>query len=387
MARTANEKDVTEEANALIVEGIANRAELPDELALDRVLNEFEGNEQTGKVTIWKVLPREPGQRGAGKDKYLDTMTPNDFSQYGLEGIQADFGEGEYRVKIHRENGDMMLNRIFLIGPLTMQKRRQIEARTPAVPAAAAPAGGMDQALIVALLGALEKGFTNLQNTINASQTNRGAFLAELVQYKQLFTPPNGAGGGAPAGDPFAMFKSALELVKELGPGGSEKTTADVFLELVKEFAPAFAEVAKGLVISRAARPVQLPPQQPAPPPAPQLQNQPVTTATSSETENMDMMGLVLKQYLPMLIAQARNDNNERTYAEMIADHVPLETIQGFVNRPDWFEYLAGINPGVREVAPWFQKLHAALVGILTEESQPGMNDESVGFSTLGDGQ
>ncbi|MGH8743681.1 MAG: hypothetical protein ACREUY_05305, partial [Burkholderiales bacterium] len=173
------------------------------------------------------------------------------------------------------------------------------------------------------------------------------------------------APSGGSATDPVQTLLGAANLLKDLGVGKTgETTTADIFLKLATEFAPTIAEIAKAQV---QARVIPSLPQLHASVPA---SSAPAVSVASVQPEepSVDMLTAGLRQFLPMLIAQAAAGNDPYKYADMILDHVPVESVSAFVARADWFGYLIGIHPGVVPHQQWFNTLRANLLELLTQE-------------------
>jgi hypothetical protein len=92
--------------------------------------------------------------------------------------------------------------------------------------------------------------------------------------------------------------------------------------------------------------------------------------------------------YLPMFLAQAQAGNDPYKYADMILDNVTLEQAEALAYRPDWFEYLCAINPGVASQAQWFGQLRQHLLDIINQERAADATDltaqQSADSNTLG---
>jgi hypothetical protein len=334
---------------------------LPDELALDRLLTELESSETTAKVSIWHAN-RQDARGVKQKDEFLCTLSPADFAQYGLEGIQADYGPGDYRVRIFDDGGQMLHNRIHSVGPLSPKRKREIESEQRAQAPAAPIVGdsGLSQ-----LASAMQAGFHQLAQLLAGQQNNRRQMLEELTLYKQLFAPSGTV--SAPASDPLQTFLSAANFIKDLGVGKTAETnTLDIFMKLAEEFGPAIADIAKAQISQRSG--AALIPNTPEraltiAPPVSDLHTQP-------PEQTMDALARAVKPFLPMFVAQAAAGNDPYKYADMILDHVPVEVVSAFCARADWLEYLAAMEPGVSNHAQWFNTLRANLQEIILTESQ-----------------
>lgn len=381
--QATSEREVTGERLPLLVEQAQD--ETPDETALYTLLTELEGDNSGAKVSIWRVNEQITG-RGAGKDTYLTAMSPSDFATYGLDGIQVDYGEGKYRVKINLANGQIATNRIFPIGPLP--KSRQV-ASVPFQPQQPQRSESHDG--FAALIATMQQGFNSLAQIMANMRPDKAAILAEMQAYKNLF-------GGAPVqqaqSNPMEMLTTAVTLVKELGGAENPKSTLEVIAEVAKEFMPAISAIAVAREENRGA-PRPLPPQ---PPEQPQLAA-PVPGAAAplpfpnpqqtQEASPMNALEMKLKMVLPMMLQQAAQGNDSHKYADMVLDFVDLSVAEGIAARPDWFEWLASLNPGVRQFEPWFRGFHANLMAIIAQEKQESVVDDLTsaaqsGFNAIG---
>jgi hypothetical protein len=357
------EKEVTGERLPLMVE--QSQDETPDETALYNLLTELDGDGTGAKVSIWRVNEQITG-RGAGKDTYLTAMSPSDFAVYGLDGIQMDYGEGKYRVKVNLANGQIATNRIFPIGPLPKSKQ------VAAAPFQQQPQRSESLDGFQALIATMQQGFNSLAQILaNQGSQNEAAMLAKLQAYKSLF-------GGAPVQqqqtNPLEMLTTAVTLAKELGGVDNPKSTLEVIAEVAKEFMPAISAIA----VAQAERgvPRQPQPQQPQPQQPPQLTAPaaplpfPQTQQTQEAQTPMGMLEMQLKMVLPMMLQQAAQNNDSYKYADMVLDFVDVSVAEGLANRPDWFDWLASLNPGVRQFEPWFRGFHTNLLQVITQEKQ-----------------
>ena len=84
----------------------------------------------------------------------------------------------------------------------------------------------------------------------------------------------------------------------------------------------------------------------------------------------MGMLEMQLKMVLPMMLQQAAQNNDSYKYADMVLDFVDVSVAEGLANRTDWFDWLASLNPGVRQFEPWFRGFHTNLLQVITQEKQ-----------------
>jgi hypothetical protein len=363
-----------------------------NEIALDSVLNTLESDQTEAKVWVWRSDPDHSGKGGA-KDAYIKTMSPSDFQEYGLEGLKAEYGEGVYRIRIHAAGGGLLLNRIFRIAPLSASEKRDNETRQreqeilhrrelSQIPQSTQAPNGEQGFVMLAQI--MKEGFSAMAGIMTQQKGNRKEMLEELMLYKNLFAPTNGAGNNGAVTDPFAMMKSALELVQELGAGknGGETTMLDGFIRLADKFAPAITEIVKAKVDQPVQLPAILTTQNNNPPAA-------IAAAAAAQSEpaqpqEHDPMKLLLRFYVPMLVQQARAGNDPFKYADMILDQVDANIAAQFANRPDYLEFLAGFDPAIREpaISTWFEQLRKNVLELLTQDAKELNNVGTDGIST-----
>lgn len=404
------------ESQAFLVDpeqfAVAQSEESPADAALDDILDEIEDDTQTSHVSVWKVIPRDPtNPKGASRDQFLMKRSAIDFQDYGLEGIQTDYGEGRYRVMVFGISAEgkkgLLRSRVVSVGPMDPFRKREIERQRMieerqalALPApAAAPSNDINSGL-VRLADAMMQGFQSLQATMMQQKASRSEILSELAQVKTLFAPPASQSPAAGVENQLGLLSGIVSLAKELGGGASKETTGlDLLKELISEFGAPLGEVAKHAVV--ATMRAQQQPQQPLPmPQAPQtfaLPNVPAAPAASEPAgnpltgvgsqpvngaENVNMVEIILKQYLPRYVSHAAHNNDPITYANEILDTVPEHILTEMVNRPDVLDWLATLHPGVNQFRPWFAQLLHIVREELTRPDDENINEPIDGNSS-----
>jgi hypothetical protein len=404
----------TTEKSAFLVDpsqlAVINDDDSPTDAALDNILEEFSDDTETSHVSVWRVVPREPtNPKGASKDEFLMKRSPLDFQEYGLDGLQADYGEGRYRIMVFgiTEAGKkgLLRSRVVSLGPIDPYRKREIERQREieerkmllAPAPVAAPSADINSGL-GQLATAMLQGFRDLQATMLAQKASRSDILAELAQVKTLFATPQNQQGGAQVENQLGLLTGIVSLAKELGGGGKVETSGmDLLKELIEQFGAPLGEVAKhaivGVMQARGGPPQVIHAPQPAPGlPAPTIaapaapgfaeagaiaSGQPLNGG-----ENVDIFGAVLNKYLPEFVAHAAHNHQAETYAIMIVETVPESMLLNFINRPDAIDYLASLNPGVNQFRPWFERLLAVVREELTEEPDENINGLIDGNST-----
>jgi hypothetical protein len=90
----------------------------------------------------------------------------------------------------------------------------------------------------------------------------------------------------------------------------------------------------------------------------------------------MNVRAMMLKQALAFLVTQARKGADPYTYANVVMDQLDDNELSALINRPDWLDWLAGVNPDVKTpgVVEWFSKLREEIKGLLTESAEESIS-------------
>lgn len=313
----------------------------PAHLELDRILAEYALEE--GEVTFH--IFREG--RGGIKDlSFISSMPPSDFSYEMLKS--EPYNGGKFRVYIRNGSG---IKRNFGVSAEAIKLPPPKEKET--------------EGAIAAMIAAMSAGFQTLSQQIRqqppaAAGPNFQDMLALLAAVKPLMMP------AAPAQtqDPLDLLSKVITLQNELTKN-SAMAEADpsqaILLEAIRSFGPMLGKMASAQApqtIDQAPAPAAaLPP--PAAMPAPE-QPQP-------ETTDMDIKFAVLK---PMILIMAANDRDPYPYACMVIDTFSEEEITQYINAADWWEQLLAKIPEAKDYKPWFDRLRAEVLTILTEEPE-----------------
>jgi hypothetical protein len=370
------------------------------ELQLDSVLASLGDSDEKARVMLYRV-----GKNGE-KDKYLRKFTPQEWLDYGQDGVLYDYGGGSYRVRVYDKNSKLRANTGIELeeprtarGPTPPYPSRLGEVAHVAAPAPA-PQGADVLTAVNAMMQAMQATITQAFDKLGAAmqvQPKREDFLRELVQYKTLFAAqPAPVAPVVQSPEPLDVFMKAVSFVKEnLSPreGNGETGPADVFLELARSFAPVIADQARLGALTQAGAPTARSAGPSAPtravqpgPPLVSTAGTPVRTATAassapsverpSEGADVDFQ---MKMAVGFLVNQARNESDPQTYAELVLDTVDPTVIEQWRAQPSdaLIEWLAGYDPEVRKFSVWFKQVHAEIVAILADESaapEPGAN-------------
>lgn len=279
-------------------------------------------------------------RQGPGGYRDLTYLTECLPSEYSLSRLQDEFGGGVFRIHV-RNGGKLVANKEVKVAP---PPNRQ----APPVADVTAP---LQKQLdnLAGIVGQLAQVVTQQQQRPASETQSRKEFFQEMLLMKQMF-------GGAPRErDPFDMLTKMMTLQKELGGifggGGSdvEPGSNTLLLKAIETFGP---------ILTQANQNKAVPTQPMLHAPATDMQQAP----SHSEEANM------LKIYLNMLIAEAKNDIDPQAYALLITQKVARADIDGMLRPDDWFEKLSTFEPAITPFREWFADLRADVFELLTEQ-------------------
>lgn len=349
-------------------------------IALEQVLATLDESHQQARVLLYRC-----GKAGE-RDKFLRQLSPTEWRSYDMAGVLADYGGGNYRIRVYNEHTKLVRNvAIEIEEPRGGAKPRLQEA--PSVIPAPAPTNNAEiltavSQLATAMQTAMLQGFERLATTLAPKQESRGDWLEELIRMKTLFAP---AGGGV---DNVNTLMKMFDFVKEAMPREGESSTADVFRDLVKEFAPVLAQAAQqrgmnGAPILAAPplapgaaprRPVSAGPVGAATPtpPAPTAPA-PVAEPVAPVITEHDEMSLKLRFAVGFLIQKAEQGRAADEIADTVLDMLPEEMYDALAETPtpEVISHLSALDARVVTHSEWFAALHAAVKERLTVDPEP----------------
>lgn len=300
-----------------------------------------------------------------------------DPEQYDLEMLAKKFGSGSYRVRVYVKipTGQrvMKANKVFawLLSAEDEDKRN----RTP-VAQIAPPPQDIGKTVADAVATAIAALNANRPAPVDPMQQ-----LASLASIMQTLQPQVSHQPVPQPADPFAMMRGMIEMMNMMK--GDEPIvpvanagTSDVLLGLVNKFGPLLMQT----MAQQQGQPQMLPaPQQYAPNPQPLTTN--VTNAEPvlapppppqyTQTQE-DEMNLKLKMGIAWLIGQCDGGGAPDTYAEVVLDSVPAESLQVILSQPDPVAFFISIDPRAANepYKQWFTDLLAAVRDMLTPETE-----------------
>lgn len=336
----------------------------PDDIALQNVLAELGTSSTEAKVNIYQLDARQ-------NRAFVGAFLPSEFS---LEKVQADFGPGDYEI------------RVYDAGRLATRKVVKIAApkNQPAL-LAPAPVAALETGKILETMqnGFREMGtmFANALSGLAANQPKPKTtmeMLQEMTMMRELL------GGNQPAQtgpDPMKLFEMATQIAEKIQPRVGEPGAGEVIMEAIKNFGPALSQAAQNAAMRAPAMPVlpahtgPVPQMTPIPPHTGSAPEAVPLTQPAPENSQMDF---ARKMYLNLLISNAAHDNDPSTYAQLMLDVAGETQALEFANAPDWFEKLCAEDARAAQYKPWFEELRGMVIELtkpeLTNPEMPVMN-------------
>lgn len=330
---------------------VVNADDLNDE---DYVPPDFEFHEKrdeligSGGGTI-RVYREGPG--GYRDLTFVKGFGLNEFEPEMLQ--QEPFGGGRFRIHMRGETG-IKDNFLFKVEPLPGVRRAVDQSGTTV-------SVSNDSAALVA---AMQAGFAQLVEKLKPAAPVLG--IKEILDIVSIINKPAAvpANGGLGQLKQLAEFMEVIESARlPTGKDGEVSiwgVAARAFDKIAEPLGAVLSEVAK-----RKLNGAESVPALPAP-----------AAAAAPQVKSEDEMLVLLKSYLPLLIANAAADNDPATYANMILDAVAPEVLRAYVDRPDWFEVLAPLDPRLATHKEWFTELRECIMEGLTAQPEASINRE-----------
>lgn len=327
-----------------------------------------------------RVLLYRQGANGT-RDKFLKQMTPLEWRSFDLAGVLADYGGGSFRVRVYNEDTKLVRNVGFEIEePRGGAKPRLAEVAPVPAQNNAEILAGIAQ-LATTMQATMLTGFKELATALAPKQESRQDFLNELTVMKTLFAPQTN-GAKSELGNLDALMRM-FEFVNEKIPRTGESSGADVFRDLIKEFAPVLAQAAQRMSVAQPVAPVLPAPARPVTPApvgaAPPTPTQPAPEPAAPQfTEEEQEMSLRLKLAVGMMLKKAELGEPAEDFADSVLDWIPEDMYDSLATTatPELIGHLAAIDARVTLHSEWFAALHAAIKERLTEEPPTGTNTE-----------
>ncbi|RJP44496.1 hypothetical protein C4587_01795 [Candidatus Parcubacteria bacterium] len=314
---------------------------------ITQILGEFGGSENEKEILlkVYKVLP------GRGKMGWLFDIVPAELPVMNRLRDEPSYGSGDYAIRVLVNNVLKKILRFTIIAPAP-----KADAERPND--------------LTAVLRAMSENQARMFEQLQSVMTKQGSGLSNMTEtltlmktMREVFAPPQGAGGFKETVETIAMLK---DLLPESGGGGSN--IWDVAKSLLSS--PLVGNLAEAVAAARANTPMpqRLPPGHQLPPgtviPQQSQFQQPEIQpmgATSTIQEH------VIRQQIVMLVGKAKQNKDPDLYADLILDNVPPEVIVQQLLQPDSLERVFQMVPEARNFQDWFQELQKSLAESINE--------------------
>jgi hypothetical protein len=278
-----------------------------------------------------------------------------DAGDYDLMAIARQHGSGKYRVRVYVKPPvgakQIKANKVFGV-LLTPEEERQ-RTKGPET------TDYLKKSDLETILATALARIQPVQPATNPADT-----VTLAIQLAKAMQPAQ------PAVDMLGMMTMAMQFAEKMRPDpdatprDAGANGNDVIVAMIDKFGPAFASVMEQTMRQQAqqqaaAQPAQIQ-QLPATIPEPQPNIVQSNETTINEDDAMREGKRQFAMGIQFLVAQAQAGNPVETYAEMIMDNVPEETLMALLKAPDPIAMLSEVNQEVAKYQEWF-------VGLLDE--------------------
>lgn len=307
----------------------------------------------------WKA--RVYRDRAANNEKmhWLFDCTPDDFPV--LERVRDDYGTGNYRVFVYRDN---TLYRNFSLSVEAPSKKPQ------------SPIGERYEMPQNSLSAMIERQNALFERLLNNQQPQQIAVQNPIDMMRAVMEAVKTATAIIPVSSPAPSAlgpETALKLImegfnagKQVGggePAERESGIMDLLRDLVKS--PIVEKMLDGAVAAQMQQATATIPRPVIAPPS-NIQAQEAPEPVKQEETQMNMLTMQLK----MLVAKAKAGADVDLYADLIADNMPEETLFTLLNDTDIITKMNAINSEVESVRPWFERLIVSLKSLTMPEPE-----------------
>ena len=292
-----------------------------------------------------KLYRRAADGRGL---EYCQDYTVSEWEDGGIDRVRAEWGAGNYEVRIHAQGRKGVLYRDLF----------RIAHRAIATPTAPPPQSS-ELAYVVRMLA---EGQQRILEAVSqrpdptAQLQSTLGLMASMREAMGLNTPPPPP---PPASDPAAMLGQLV---------GAIKTLREVAAEVNPPAEPAddspMAMLPKVLDLVKVGMSQQQPQALPAPHPPVQAMPLPASLQPADDEDPMNIIKL-RRQLGDMIAMAARGEPAERG-GEYAADNLPDELLPHLA-REDFFGFLTMVHGGCRPHETWFRAARDHCIKILSE--------------------
>jgi hypothetical protein len=291
-----------------------------------------------------KLYRRAADGRGL---EYCQDYTVSEWEEGGIDRVRAEWGAGNYEVRIHAQGRKGVLYRdLFRIA------HRVIATPVPA------PAPASELADVVRMLA---EGQQRILEAVSqrpdptAQLQGTLALMASMREAMGLNTPPPPP---PPASDPAAMLGQLVGAIKTLREVAAEvNPPAEAPDDNPMAMLPKVLDLVKVGMSQGQGQPAALP----APP------VQPLDIPQSLQQPDDDPMNILkLRKQLGEMIAMAARGEPPQKGGEYAADNLPDELLPHLA-RPDFFGFLKMVHSGCAAHEPWFVAARDHCIKLLSE--------------------
>lgn len=292
-----------------------------------------------------KLYRRAADGRGL---EYCQDYTVTEWEEGGIDRVRAEWGAGNYEVRIHAQGRKGVLYRDLF----------RIAHRVIATPAPA-PAPTSELADVVRMLA---EGQQRILEAVSqrpdptAQLQSTLGLMASMREAMGLNTPPPPP---PPSSDPAAMLGQLV---------GAIKTLREVAAEVNPPAEPAdespMAMLPKVLDLVKVGMSQQQPQALPAQHPPVQAMPLPASLQPADDDDPMNI--LKLRRQLGEMIAMSEKGEPAERGGEYAADNLPDELLPHLA-RPDFFGFLTMVHGGCKAHEPWFRAARDHCIKILSE--------------------
>ena len=292
-----------------------------------------------------KLYRRAADGRGL---EYCQDYTVSEWEDGGIDRVRAEWGAGNYEVRIHAQGRKGVLYRDLF----------RIAHRAIATPTAPAPQTSELADVVRMLADGQQRILDALSQRPDPTaqlQSTLG-LMASMREAMGLNTPPPPP---PPASDPAAMLGQLV---------GAIKTLREVAAEVNPPAEPAddspMSMLPKVLDLVKVGMSQQQPQALPAPHPPVQAMPLPASLQPADEEDPMNI--IKLRRQLGDMIAMAAKGEPAEKGGEYAADNLPDELLPHLA-REDFFGFLTMVHSGCRAHEPWFRAARDHCVRLLSE--------------------
>jgi acyl-CoA-binding protein len=282
---------------------------------------------------LWRMYDR-------GRPKYLHRMEPGEFD---IESIKHMHGGGRFRYVVKQRGEGTVREGQFEIDGVP----NPTPSLTGSIPSPTLTVEGSVNDRILRIEESLKRQEQTLSDKLltllvsKPSDDGEDRLLQRMNLYKSLFAPDAGSG------------KAVVETVKELLPLMSAGDGGSLWPLLIDKLGPMLEK----LTVPQTPLPIQTPP----PAGSPTLQ-----TAGPQDS----ILSQSIQSILHLMLQAASRNLDPAPYATMAADFLTdqptlRDTALSVMSRPDWFNWLARMEPRVKLQEAWWRECHQQTLELL----------------------